>query len=171
MKVTIGDLNAMDQSSFTELLGSIFEHSPWVAHGAWASGPFDSAAHLLEAMMRVVQLEEPGDKVSALIRAHPDLAARIRITPDSAGEQQGAGLDSLTPEEFKAFSELNRAYTGKFGFPFILAVRGKNKTDIRQAMLERMEESPDTERETALRQIRQIAGFRLGDLIDDDKGG
>jgi 2-oxo-4-hydroxy-4-carboxy-5-ureidoimidazoline decarboxylase len=171
MKVTIEYLNAMDQSSFTELLGGIFEHSPWVAHGAWASRPFDSAAHLLDAMMRVVQLEAPDDKVSALIRAHPDLAARIRLTPDSAREQQGAGLDSLTPEEFAAFSELNRAYTGKFGFPFILAVRGMNKTDIRQAMLERMEESPDSERETALRQIRKIAGFRLGDLIDDDKRG
>ncbi|TLS52851.1 2-oxo-4-hydroxy-4-carboxy-5-ureidoimidazoline decarboxylase [Paenibacillus antri] len=158
-------LNAMGKEMFVETLKDVFEHSPWVAEGAYAAAPFDSVASLRSAMMDVVR-NAGEDKVLGLFRAHPDLATRLAISDWSAAEQQGAGLDRLSPAEFEAFSELNRAYVGKFGFPFLFAVRGKTKEDIEEAMRMRLPRSAFEEREQALREIEKIAGFRLVDLIE-----
>jgi len=168
MRLTIGELNLYNREAFADRLGHIFEHSPWVAYDSWGNRPFESVEQLLESMMHAVR-SAPEDKVTALLRAHPDLAARIQLTQNSAREQQGAGLDRLTPGEFATFTKLNREYTGKFGFPFILAVRGKTKEDIKNAMIERLAGTPEQERETALSQIRQIARLRLTDLVIDER--
>jgi 2-oxo-4-hydroxy-4-carboxy-5-ureidoimidazoline decarboxylase len=167
MSVRLRELGEMNRREFTERLGGVFEHSPWVAEEAWASRPFASLDELHDAMMAAVR-NASDDKVLALIRAHPDLATRLGIaslTAFSAKEQQGAGLDRLTPEEFETFSALNKAYTEKFGFPFIFAVRGKGKDYILAAMKERVYRKPEEERREALAQIGRIARFRLQDLI------
>lgn len=167
MTVPLHELNAMSLQAFTAYLGGVFEHSPWVAEEAWSGRPFASIDQLHEAMMAAVR-NASSDKVLTLIRAHPDLAARLGIaslTAFSAKEQQGAGLDRLTPEEFETFSALNKAYTDKFGFPFIFAVRGKGKADILAAMKVRVNRAPEEERREALEQIGRIARFRLQDLI------
>ncbi|MBW5448530.1 2-oxo-4-hydroxy-4-carboxy-5-ureidoimidazoline decarboxylase [Cohnella sp. CFH 77786] len=167
MRVRLQELLSMDRTEFVRLLGGVFEHSPWVAERAWGRRPFASVRELLAAMVEIVRGASDGE-VLALIRAHPDLATRLGIaslTACSAREQQGAGLDRLTPEEFEAFSSLNAAYKERFGFPFIYAVRGKSKDDILTAMRERFGHSPEEERREALEQIGRIAGFRLADLV------
>lgn len=167
MRVTAEEINRMSRETFVERFGAVLEHSPWVAEQAWASRPFASAGELHARMMSIV-LNAPEEKLLALIRAHPDLATRMGIgslTAYSAKEQQGAGLDRLTPEEFETFSSLNAAYMERFGFPFIFAVKGRGKDDILAAMRERVGHSPEDERKEALEQIGRIAAFRLADLI------
>jgi len=97
--------------------------------------------------------------------AHPDLGTRARISAASTGEQAGAGLDRLTPEEFERLHEMNSAYHHKFGFPFLFAVRGSTKYDILQALEQRLEVPPEQEFREALRQVYRIAGFRLRDTL------
>jgi allantoate deiminase/N-carbamoyl-L-amino-acid hydrolase len=110
----------------------------------------------------------------ALIRAHPELAGRAAIrgglTPESTREQQGAGLTACTPEEFSRLQQLNGLYTQKFGFPFILAVKGHNRASVMAAMEQRIENTVEQERAVALREIARIAGFRLADLVDEPLG-
>ena len=101
----------------------------------------------------------------ALLRAHPDLGTRARISAASTAEQSGAGLDRLTPDEFERLQRLNSAYRDKFGFPFLFAVKGSTKYDILQALERRIQASPDAERQEALRQVYRIAEFRLRDTI------
>ena len=161
---TMTEINAMERGEFTARFGGVFEHSPWVAETAWELGPFASADALLEAMLRVVR-EAPEERKLALIRAHPDLGSRFAMSETSSSEQRGAGLDRLTAEEYEEMSALNRAYAEKFGFPFILAVRGKSKEEIVTAMRARIKRTAEEERSEALRQIGKIAAFRLADLV------
>lgn len=162
--MTIAHINGLNEARFTELLGPVFEHSPWVAGRAWSKGPFRSLTHLHETMLRQVE-EASLDEALALLRAHPDLATRLRITALSAEEQQGAGLDALTPEEYDDFNAMNRAYTEKFGFPFILAVAGRTKEDVAEAMRLRIAGDPASERRRALAEIARITELRLGRII------
>lgn len=166
MHLMLSAINEMTKEQFVEALGAIFEHSPWVAEEAYGAGPFRSADELHDAMVKAV-IQAPAEKKLALFREHPDLATRIKIGEYSTKEQQGAGLDRLTAEEFEAFSSINREYTGKFGFPFILAVRGKSKSDILAAMEARIGNGPEEEADEALWQIARITKFRLQDLITE----
>jgi OHCU decarboxylase len=159
----------MDQAAFTEALGGIFEHSPWVAEGAWRRRPFGSVAALHRAMVEV--MEAGGDMQLRLIRAHPDLAGKAalagELTASSKSEQAGAGLDRLSPEEYARFHELNEAYKDKFGFPFIIAVKGHTKTSILAAFEARLAHDLEAERTKALEEIAKIARFRLTVLLGD----
>jgi len=167
MSIRLTALNTMEKAAFVETLRDVFEHSPWVAEAAHASAPFATVAALHRTMMNVVR--NAGEKrVLGLFRAHPDLATRLKISELSTAEQQGVGLDRLTPEEFEVFSSLNRAYVDKFGFPFLFAVRGKTKEDILEAMRSRLPRSFEEEREQALQEIERITGFRLSDLIEEE---
>lgn len=163
-RLTIAYINGLDEARFNELLGPVFEHSPWIAGRTWNERPFRSLAHLHEAMLRQIEEASP-DEVLALLRAHPDLATRLKVTELSAEEQQGAGLDALTPAEYDIFDEMNRMYKEKFGFPFILAVAGRTKGDIAEAMTLRINGEPDSERRRALAEIARIAELRLGRII------
>jgi len=169
-RLTMAEINALDRDAFVALFGGVFEHSPWVAEAAWRSRPFASAEALLEAMLRAVR-EAPEGLRTALIRAHPDLGARIAMTEASAAEQRSAGLDRLTAAEYGELAALNRAYRETFGFPFILAVRGKTKREVLAALRERIGRSADEERREALRQIGRIAAFRLAELVEGAAGG
>src|SRR5258708_25762362 len=112
--MTLGDLNALDRDAFVDAIGWVFEHSPWVAERAWNSRPFATIDALHQAMVDRVEAAAPAEQL-ALLRAHPDLGARARISKASTVEQAGAGLDSLTPEELERLQRLNSAYRAKFG--------------------------------------------------------
>lgn len=165
MTYTLEDLNQMDQKGFVDAIGSIWEHSPWVSEEAWGSRPFTSFDNLFGTMEKVVD-NASMDKKLDLLRAHPDLGGRVKMTDESVQEQKGAGLDQLSKEEHAEFLDLNKQYTDKFGFPFIIAVKGHNKDSIKAAMQERINNDRDQELETALKEIYKIARFRLEDLVE-----
>tara|TARA_Y100000815_G_scaffold181594_1_gene165552 strand:- start:47042 stop:47554 length:513 start_codon:yes stop_codon:yes gene_type:complete len=168
--VTLAELNACSDSQFVETLGAIFEHSPWVADAVTDQRPFTSISALHGAM--VTAIDEAGrDAQLTLIRAHPDLAGKAalagELTAESTSEQKGAGLDRLTADEFQRFHALNDAYKARFGFPFILAVRGHDKHSILAAFERRLDHDLDGEIAEALAQIARIGEFRLNDLIKE----
>ncbi len=162
--MTVTELNRLEPDAFVATLGSIFEHSPWVAQGALKGRPFASLETLHSEMCTAMRAASRGRQLE-LIRAHPELAARAQMSTDSVAEQRGAGLDQLTPEEHARLLALNAAYRTRFGFPFILAVKGKDKNDIRAALETRVGNDPETEFQTALTQIERIARFRLETLL------
>jgi 2-oxo-4-hydroxy-4-carboxy-5-ureidoimidazoline decarboxylase len=145
---------------FLRIYGAIFEDSPWVAARAWERGPFASTDALHAAMVEEVERATPAEQL-AILRAHPDLGGRGQMTTASAGEQSAAGLDALSPTEFARLADLNTAYRTKFGFPFILAVKGAKSRDIIAALERRFANSPDEEFREALHQVYRIARFRL----------
>jgi OHCU decarboxylase len=162
--MTIAELNLLDRSSFVAAAGWIFEHSPWVAERAFDARPFASLDALHAAMTQQVEDATFAERL-ALLNAHPDLGARARLSAASTEEQAGAGLDSLTPGEFEELHRLNAAYRSRFGFPFLLAVKGSTKHDILRALQARIESAPEDEYREALRQVYRIARFRLEDMI------
>jgi OHCU decarboxylase len=151
---------AIERQRFIHSLGWVFEHSPWVAERAWQAEPFESVDALHTAMTAEVDRATREEQL-ALLRAHPDLGARARISEASAGEQAGAGLDRLTPAEFARLHRLNAEYREKFGFPFLYAVKGSTKHDILKALEQRVGSTQDEEFRVALDQVYRIARFRL----------
>ncbi|MCL1619116.1 2-oxo-4-hydroxy-4-carboxy-5-ureidoimidazoline decarboxylase [Ralstonia pseudosolanacearum] len=164
----LAQLNAMDTAQFVRTLGGIYEHSPWVAEQAAGQRPFASADALAAAMRRAVDGAGEGPQLK-LVRAHPELAGKAAVrgelTAESTREQAGAGLDQCSPEEFARLQALNARYNDKFGFPFILAVRGYDRHGIIDVFARRLENDRATELRASLEQIHRIAGFRLHDLI------
>jgi OHCU decarboxylase len=169
-RVTIAELNALETDAFGARLAHVFEHAPWVAKRAAARRPFADRAGLHRAMVDVIDAASEAERL-ALLRGHPDLAGKAAIagdlTADSKREQQGAGLDRLTSAEYDRFHALNRTYKERFGFPFILAVKGKSKDDILAAFALRAGNERLAEFREALGQVGRIAGFRLADLVED----
>jgi OHCU decarboxylase len=164
--MTLEGLNQLSQAEFTQTLGAIFEHSPWVAEQAWPARPFASVEALHTVMVEQVQQASHQAQLS-LICAHPDLGSRAKMADASVKEQAGAGLNQLTPDEFLQITRLNREYTGRFGFPFIFAVKGRSKLDVLASMQARLGNNPEAEFMTALEQIYRIALFRLQDAIKE----
>ncbi|MCX9154533.1 2-oxo-4-hydroxy-4-carboxy-5-ureidoimidazoline decarboxylase [Niveibacterium sp. 24ML] len=166
--IPLASLSALERDAFVQALDGIFEHSPWVAHAAWAAGPFSDRDALLAALVAAMRGATRGQQL-ALIRAHPELAGRAAVrgelTHESRGEQSGAGLDACSPEEFERLQNLNAAYLAKFGFPFILAVRGYDRRGIIERFAARLEHSPEAEFDEALTQIARIAALRLADRV------
>ena len=166
--ITLSALNELPAGAFTETLGAIFEHSPWVPQRAAASRPFASRLDLLDTMRTVVR-EAPIEDQLNLIRAHPQLGARgrrrLELTEASSREQRRAGLDACSDAEFAELMQLNAAYVQKFDFPFILAVRGHDPDSILAFMRTRLNNNLEQERHTALTQIGLIGGYRLADSV------
>ena len=138
-------------------LGWIFEDSPWVAERAWDRRPFASVAALHAAMADVVDSATENERL-ALLRAHPDLGTRARMSDASVGEQQGAGLDRLTGSELEQLQQLNAAYQSRFGFPFLLAVKGSTKHDVLTALARRSAAEPGAELMEALGRCSGLPG-------------
>ena len=166
-------LNTCDAGTFTEILHGLYEHSPWIPQRAAAQRPFRTIDELKLGLQKVVT-EATNDEQLGLIRAHPELAGKAAVagelTPESTGEQAKAGLNLCTKEEFAALQELNAAYNSKFGFPFILAVKGGDGKGLtRQAIIaafrRRLRNQADDEQREALRQIHRIAEMRLNALL------
>jgi 2-oxo-4-hydroxy-4-carboxy-5-ureidoimidazoline decarboxylase len=162
--VTLAELNACDRDRFVAAAGWIFEHSPWVAERAWTHRPFPSAEAMHAAMVAEVVAASDEEQL-ALLRAHPDLGSRAKMSAASVGEQAGAGLDGLTSLEFERLQALNAAYRERFGFPFMFAVTGRTKHDVIAALAQRLPAAPDDERAEALRQVARIAWFRLQEAL------
>ena len=164
MSNTLSDLNSFDQMRFVEAIGWVFEHSPWVAERAWLAKPFANLEALLTAMKAAVQAARHEEQL-ALLRAHPDLGTRARVSAASTEEQTAAGLGQLTPEEFERLQELNSAYRNRFDFPFLFAVKGSTKYDVLDALERRLSAAPEEEFEEALRHVYRIAEFRLRETV------
>ena len=164
-RLSIDDVNQMNKEEFVSAVGWVFEHSPWVARVAWESLPLNSIDELLQTMVTVVKNAEEALQL-ALLRAHPDLGTRLIISEVSQKEQAGVGLDRLTKDEHKEFMSLNQRYVDRFGFPFIMAVKGQNKDTILAAMKVRVANAYEQEFLTALNEVYKIVGFRLTDLIE-----
>ena len=164
----LADVNNMDHASFILHFGSIYEHSAWVAHGAWGRRPFESV-DTLHAAMDSVMFAAPTAKQMELIRAHPELAGRLarlgQLTEASRSEQNQAGLDSLNENQIAKMNQLNAEYRNKFGFPFIICARLNDADSIVRTMRARLDNNPETEFQTALAEISKIARLRLGDLV------
>jgi 2-oxo-4-hydroxy-4-carboxy-5-ureidoimidazoline decarboxylase len=149
----------MTRADFVQKYGEIFEHSPWVVERAFDLPGNDVHGRFLTVLDRATEAEQ-----LALIRAHPELAARVALTQASAAEQQGAGLRALSEAEFEQFSRLNAAYREKFSFPFVICVGENTKTSILAAFETRLANDAATERATAVREIGKIAKLRLAAL-------
>lgn len=162
--MTLNELSSLSQSQFAQELGSIFEHSPWIPERAWQARPFADVAALHKAMMQVVLDADPAEQL-ALIVAHPELAgkeaAEGTLTDASTAEQRGAGLDQCSPDELQRLRSLNADYRQRFGFPFVIAVKGRSRYEIMDAIENRLHNDRETEFASCLDQIGQIARFRL----------
>ncbi|MCP1325482.1 2-oxo-4-hydroxy-4-carboxy-5-ureidoimidazoline decarboxylase [Halomonas sp. 707D4] len=160
--------------AFLDHYGDVFEHSPWVARHAWESGldaTHDDPSVLADKMGQALREAAPEEQL-AVIRAHPDLAGKAalagELTASSRSEQAGAGLDQCTPDEYARFEALNDAYREKFGFPFVIAVKGLDRHAILDAFATRLDNAPAIERVTAIEQIVRIARFRLIAMSERD---
>ena len=162
--LTLADINAASRGDFVAAVGWIFESSPWVAERAWRRRPFASVGDLHAAMVAEMSTAQRDEQL-ALLRAHPDLGTRARMTAASRSEQAGAGLAALKPDDFERLQSLNAAFRTKFGFPFLFAVKGSTTSDILAALSGRLASTPDDEFAEALRQVAQIAWFRLQDAV------
>ena len=163
----------MTRDDFVARFGGIFEHSPWIAEGAFELelGPaHDTATGLHNALARVFRSAGEDQRLGVL-EAHPDLAGKLaaakRLTAESTAEQASAGLDALTDDERARFADLNARYTQSFGFPFIIAVKGLTKADILAAFERRIGNERPAEFAEACRQVERIALLRLRDILPD----
>ena len=170
MGINIDQINQSSQARFVELLGAIFEHSPWVAELAYPERPFASR-HQLHQLMAAAVRRAPEVQRMALLCHHPELAGREAdagtLTDDSKREQAGAGLNQCTADELLTIKSLNQAYLTKFEFPFIIAVTGLDKFQIIAAMETRLGNSTALEFDTAIGEVEKIARIRIDALIDE----
>lgn len=162
--ISIHDVNRMPLQAFLAAYGDVAEHSPWVAREAASFRPFASREAMIESFERAVKAANREAQL-ALICAHPDLAAKARLTDDSSKEQAGAGLNSLTAEEFACFNEMNGSYKSRFGFPFIFAVKGSTKHMILDGFRSRVGNDAEAEFATAIAQVCRIFRFRIEDRV------
>jgi N-carbamoyl-L-amino-acid hydrolase len=166
--IALQELNRLSSEEFVAQLTGIFEHSPWVPRRAQVRGPFESRLALLDVMRSVVQ-EASGEEQLTLINAHPKLGARGRtraqLTAASSREQKRAGLDACSDQQYTHLQQINAAYFDKFGFPFILAVRGHDPPSIIAQLERRCRHDRAWELRTALNEIGLIAGYRLAESV------
>jgi 2-oxo-4-hydroxy-4-carboxy-5-ureidoimidazoline decarboxylase len=163
----------MSHEAFMETFGGVYEHSPWIAEAVYAdglTGSQDTIAGLHDSLRMQVDAADDERKL-ALLRAHPDLAGKLAVagelTADSTSEQASAQLDRCSPEEFAEFQSLNDRYKATFGFPYILAVRGRKREEILENFRARVENTPDFEFAEALKQVHRIALLRIEALFQD----
>lgn len=163
-ETTVEKLSLQSQEQFIASLDGIFEHSPWVAERAWEKRPFDSVDSLFAAMFQAVENASRQEQLD-LICAHPELAGKEAesgtLTKESTGEQKGAGLDQCTPDELVRLRSLNARYLEKFGFPFVIAVKGFTRHQIMDHAEARLNNDKEVEFQTCLKEIGKIARFRL----------
>ena len=166
--LSIDAVNELDAAAFAACFGDVAEASSWVAEAAVGLWPFPDREALVDAFAGAVRAASR-EKQLALLRAHPDLAGRAAVAGDiaqeSRREQAGAGLDRLTAGEFARFHDLNTRYRERFGFPFILAVKGATKEMILAAFEARIGNDAETERAAALANVERIFRFRIEERV------
>ena len=162
----INKINKLSKSEFIKVFANIFENARWIAEELYNQKPFDNFEELSSKMLNIFETAKK-EKQLKILKDHPDLANKTKIsslTSDSLKEQTNAGLDQCTEEEFGEFKHLNEQYKKKFGFPFILAVKGKNKNEILDNFKKRISFDLTTEFDQAIKQVKQIASLRLKEL-------
>lgn len=164
----LAELSRLPQEAFVARLEGIFEHSPWIAERVWSAGPFNSIDALHAAMCLEVEVAAHSEQFG-LICAHPELAGKEAesgtLTTASTDEQRGAGLDQCSKEELQRLRQLNHDYRARFGFPFVVAVKGLSRHEIMDQVETRLANDRDTEFRTCLNEIGKIARFRLEALF------
>jgi len=162
----INKINKLPQSEFIKVFANIFENARWIAEVLYNQKPFDDFEELSSKILDIFETATK-EKQLKILNAHTDQANKTKIsllTPDSLKEQTSAGLDQCTEEELDEFKHLNEQYKKKFGFPFILAVKGKNKNEILDSFRKRIASDPEIEFDEAVKQVKQIASLRLKEL-------
>jgi len=166
----INKINKLYKSEFTKVFANIFENASWIAEELYNKKPFSSFNELSSKMIEIFENASKEKKLK-ILNDHPDLGNKTKIsllTPNSLKEQTNAGLDQCTKNEFEEFKKLNTLYKKKFNFPFILAVKGKNKIEILNNFRERINSESQIEFKEAIKQVKKIASLRLEDLNNKD---
>ena len=161
----INKINKLSKSEFIKVFANIFENASWIAEKLYDQKPFRGYKELSSKMIDIFETS-PKERKLEILNAHPDLGDKTKIsslTPDSKKEQNSAGLDQCTEDEFNEFKKLNDAYK-KFGFPFILAIKGKNRNEILNNFRKRVASKPEIEFNEAIKQVKKIPSLRLEDL-------
>ena len=160
---SINNINQLNKSDFLSVFGNIFEKTEWIAEKVFDQKPFKSNDDLFSKMIN--QYENCNkEQILLILNSHPELAVEKKLTKDSSNEQSGASLNECTFEEFEEFKKLNIEYRTKFGFPFIIAVKGKNKNNILNNFRKRIQNDLSSEFEEAKKQVITIASFRFKDI-------
>ena len=160
--VTVDPAPPMTRGAFVAAYGGVYENSPWVAERAFAMADSNLAdAEHIAAALRCAVDEASASARRDLLRAYPELTAAVTLSAESKKEHASAGLDHCTPAQQEKFRDLNRAYRKKFGFPFIIAVRGKSAGEILQTFTERLDNAQAAEEKTALAEVHKIAALRM----------
>ena len=162
----INKINNLSQDKFIEVFGNVFENASWIAEKLYTQKPFRNFKDLYEKMLNIFELADKKNKLM-ILNSHPDLADKTKIgllTTDSNKEQNTAGLDQCSKEEFEKFKNLNQKYKEKFGFPFIYAVKDKSKIKILNNFKERVAYDINVEFIEAVKQVKKIAGFRINEI-------
>jgi len=165
----INKINKLTQSQFVKVFANIFENTRWIAKKLYYQKPFSDFEELSSKMINIFEISSKEKKLE-ILNAHPNLADKTRIrllTRDSTKEQSDAGLDQCTEDEFNEFKKLNSIYK-KYGFPFIIAVKGKNKNEILNNFRERVSSNLEAEFNEAIKQVKKIASLRLEELKNKD---
>ena len=161
---SIDKFNKLSKAEFISIFGNIFEKTEWVAEKCYESKPYNNLDELVSKMMKIFENIER-ERILEILNSHPDLVVEKKLTKDSKNEQKNASLNQCTDEEFLEFKKLNEEYKKKFGFPFIVAVKGKNKEEILNSFRQRITNNINLEFKEAKKQVKKIAGFRLGEII------
>ena len=161
---SIDKFNKLSKAEFISIFGNIFEKTKWVAEKCYESKPYNNLDELVSKMMKIFENIEK-ERLLEILNSHPDLAVGKKLTKDSKNEQKNASLNQCTDEEFVEFKKLNEEYKKKFGFPFIVAVKGKNKEEILNSFRQRITNNINLEFEEAKKQVKKIASFRLSEII------
>ena len=161
---SIERFNKLSKTEFISIFGNIFEKTEWIAERCYESKPYNNLDELILKMMKIFENTEK-EKHLEILNSHPDLAVEKKLTKDSKNEQKNASLNQCTDEEFLEFKKLNEEYKKKFGFPFIIAVKGKNKEEILNSFRQRITNNINLEFEEAKKQVKKIANFRLDEII------
>mgnify|MGYP001129773399 FL=1 len=161
---SVDKVNKLSKSDFISIFGNVFEKTEWIAEKAYNSKPYKNFEELFLKMMKIFENSEKESHLE-ILNAHPDLAIEKKLTKDSRNEQENANLNECSEEEFKEFKKLNEEYKKKFRFPFIIAVKGKNKEEILNSFRQRITNNINLEFEEAKKQVKKIASFRLGEII------
>jgi len=163
---TIDKINKLSRSEFVEIFANIFEKTKWIAEKLYNQKPFDDFKDLCSKMLGIFETAGKETQLK-ILGAHPDLADKVTVnllTSNSRSEQNNAGLDQCSEEEFNEFKNLNKSYRQKYGFPFVIAVKGKNKIEILSEFRKRILNSVDEEFNEAIIQVGKIANLRLNEI-------
>ena len=162
--ISLEKINNLNKSDFLTIFGNVFEKSEWISEKVFDLRPFKNFEDLFS---KIIGIYENSDKkiILKILNSHPELAVEKKLTMNSKNEQKNANLNECTNDEYNEFKKLNIKYKKKFNFPFIIAVKGKNKNEILNYFRERIKNSPDEEFLEAKKQVKKIATFRLEEII------